>query len=264
MKKNFYFQSVFDQDLEVITIGEFNNNTPTIVLLHEGLGSSEMWKDIPDELFKELGLNIFIYSRAGYGKSSLVNLPRPLNYMNIEAEKYLPELLLKFNLKRVFLLGHSDGASIAAINSSLRTNSYKILGSILIAPHFFVEDISLSAINEIKKIYKNKVKDKLSKYHQNVDIAFFGWNDAWLNPEFKNWNIISCLSKINTPVLAIQGEDDPYGSLSQITILESKVLKNFKKLILKECGHNPLIDKPKEVIVEIKNFISHIAKNKDF
>ena len=127
MKKNFYFQSVFDQDLEVITIGEFNNNTPTIVLLHEGLGSSEMWKDIPGELFKELGLNIFIYSRAGYGKSSPVNLPRPLNYMNIEAEKYLPELLLKFNLKRVFLLGHSDGASIAAINSSLRTNSYKIL-----------------------------------------------------------------------------------------------------------------------------------------
>ena len=139
MKKKFYFQSVFDQDLEVITIGEFTNNTPTIVLLHEGMGSSEMCKDIPDELFKELGLNIFIYSRAGYGKSSLVNLPRPINYMNLEAEKYLPKLLLEFNLKNVFLLGHSDGATIAAINSTLENNNYKILGTILIAPHFLLK-----------------------------------------------------------------------------------------------------------------------------
>ena len=111
MKKNNYFQNVFDQQLEVLIIGEFANNTPTIVLLHEGLGSLEMWKDIPERLFKELGLNIFVYSRAGYGKSSTINLPRPINYMNLEAEKYLPKLLSEFNLNKVFLLGHSDGAT---------------------------------------------------------------------------------------------------------------------------------------------------------
>ena len=138
MKKYNYFQNVFDQQLEVLSIGELENNAPTIVLLHEGLGSLEMWKDIPERLFKELGLNIFVYSRAGYGKSSTINLPRPINYMNLEAEKYLPKLLSEFNLNEVFLLGHSDGATIAAINSTLDNNNYEILGTILIAPFFIV------------------------------------------------------------------------------------------------------------------------------
>ena len=178
MKKKIYFQNVFDQQLEVLVIGDLKKNTPTVVLLHEGLGSLEMWKDIPEELFKELDLNIFVYSRAGYGKSSIVNLPRPINYMNLEAEKYLPKLLLEFNLKNVFLLGHSDGATIAAINSTLENNNYKILGTILIAPHFFIEEMNIISIREIRNIYEHNLKKKLSKYHSNPDVAFYGWNDV--------------------------------------------------------------------------------------
>ena len=141
MKKNFYFEEVFDQKIEVVTFGEFENNSPTIVLLHEGLGSVAMWKEIPQLFYNKLGLNVLVYSRAGYGKSSSVKLPRPLDYMTVEAKKYLPKLLSKFNLKKVYLIGHSDGATIAAINSTLENNSYKILGTILIAPHFFIEEI---------------------------------------------------------------------------------------------------------------------------
>ena len=264
MKKKIYFQSVFDQELEVIIIGELKNNIPSIVLLHEGLGSSEMWKDIPERLFNELDLNIFVYSRAGYGKSSTVNLPRPINYMNLEAEKYLPRLLSEFNLNKVFLLGHSDGGTIAAINSTLKNNNYEILGTILIVPHFFIEEMNIVSIREIRKIYELNLKKKLSKYHKDPDVAFYGWNDVWLDDKFKNWNITNILKEIKIPILAIQGKDDPYGTLSQIEILEKNVKGKLNKLILNDCGHNPLIDKPKEVIVEIKTFINQITKQKDF
>ena len=259
MKKQNYFQNVFDQQLEVLIIGEFENNTSTIVLLHEGLGSLEMWKDIPEKLFKELGLNIFVYSRAGYGKSSTINLPRPINYMNLEAEKYLPKLLSEFNLNKVFLLGHSDGATIAAINSTLDNNNYEILGTILIAPHFFIEEMNIVSIREIRNIYEDNLKKRLSKYHNNPDIAFYGWNDVWLDEKFKNWNITHILKDIKIPILAIQGKDDPYGTLSQIEILEENLKGKLKKLILNNCGHNPLIDKPKESINKIKEFIDQIA-----
>ena len=120
------------------------------MLLHEGLGSLEMWKEIPEILFKELGLNIFVFSRAGYGKSSTIKLPRPINYMNLEAEKYLPKLLSEFNLNKVFLLGHSDGATIAAINSTLDNNNYEILGTILIAPHFFIEEMNICQLEKLE------------------------------------------------------------------------------------------------------------------
>ena len=126
MKKEFFFQKVFDQELEVEILGDLKSDNSTIVLLHEGLGSASMWKEIPILLYEELGLNILVYSRSGYGKSSSVQLPRPINYMNIEAESYLPELLSKLHLNNVYLLGHSDGASIAAINSSLKNNKYNI------------------------------------------------------------------------------------------------------------------------------------------
>lgn len=260
MKKEFFFQKVFDQEIEVEILGDLKSDNSTIVLLHEGLGSASMWKEIPILLHEVLGLNILFYSRAGYGKSSPVQLPRPINYMNIEAESYLPELLSKLHLNNVYLLGHSDGASIAAINTSLKNNKYNILGTILIAPHFFVEEMSLQAIKKIRKVYENEIKKKLSKYHNNVDIAFYGWNDVWLHPEFRKWDIRDFLSEIETPVLAIQGDKDPYGSLLHVEVLENKIKGKFDKLILKNCGHNPLIDMQKESINKIKEFILQIEK----
>ena len=258
MKKNFYFEEVFDKKLEVVTFGEFENNNPTIVLLHEGLGSVAMWKEIPQLIYNKLGLNVLVYSRAGYGKSSLVKLPRPLDYMTVEAKKYLPKLLSKFNLKKVYLIGHSDGVTIAAINSTLEKNSYKILGTILIAPHFFIEEMNILSIQAIRNDYVNKLKKKLSRYHTNPDVAFYGWNNVWLDKKFKDWNISKLLKEIKIPVLAIQGKDDPYGTLSQVEILEKNIKGKLNKLILSECGHNPLISKPKETINSIRKFINQI------
>ena len=258
MKKQFYFEEVLDHQLEVVTFGDFKNDSTIVVLLHEGLGSVAMWKDIPELIYNKIGLNVLVYSRAGYGKSSPVKLPRPLNYMNIEAKKYLPKLLSKFNLNKVFLLGHSDGATIAAINSTLKNNTYNILGTILIAPHFFIEEMNISSIKAIRKIYDKELKKKLLRYHSNPDIAFYGWNDVWLDSRFKNWDITNYLNKIKIPILAIQGQNDPYGTLSQIEILEKKIKGKFSKIILSECGHNPLIDKPKEAINKIKEFITQI------
>ncbi len=258
MKKQFYFEEVLDHQLEVVTFGDFKNDSTIVVLLHEGLGSVAMWKDIPELIYNKIGLDVLVYSRAGYGKSSPVKLPRPLNYMNIEAKKYLPKLLSKFNLNKVFLLGHSDGATIAAINSTLKNNTYNILGTILIAPHFFIEEMNISSIKAIRKIYDKELKKKLLRYHSNPDIAFYGWNDVWLDSRFKNWDITNYLNKIKIPILAIQGQNDPYGTLSQIEILEKKIKGKFSKIILSECGHNPLIDKPKEAINKIKEFITQI------
>ncbi len=261
INKKVLFKSIYEYKIETLVLGDLKKKIPTIVLLHEGLGSISMWKKIPELIHYKTKLNIIVYSRPGYGNSSPIKLPRPLNYMSIEAKKYLPELISKFNLKKIYLLGHSDGASISAINASLKNINYKILGTILVAPHFFVEDFNLLAIADTKREYQFKdLKSKLSKYHLNVDVAFYGWCETWLNPEFKKWDISNLINKIDSPVLAIQGDKDPYGSLKQIEMLEKKTNSCFKKLIVKNSKHNPFVDNTEITINSIKSFIDRIEK----
>src|ERR1700731_5067861 len=168
--------------LEYRMIGPAPDEAPTIVMLHEGLGSAGLWGDFPDRLQAATGVGVLVYSRAGYGASTPVKLQRPLDYMHIEALDILPKLLDSIGFRRGLLLGHSDGASIAAIYAG-GVQDHRVRGLTLIAPHFIVEDVGLAAIRDAKTAYENgDLKTRLARWHRNVDVAFYGWNGARPGP----------------------------------------------------------------------------------
>ena len=252
------FLDIKNNQIEYITFGNFSNKSPVLILLHEGLGSVAMWRDIPKLIHEKTKMNILVYSRIGYGKSSKAELPRPTNYMSIEAEEYLPIILQKLSIKKYFLIGHSDGGTIAAL-ASINKSSVELLGTILIAPHFFVEKESIIAIEETTDQYKNKnLRSKLEKYHNDVDNAFFGWSNVWLSTSFKKWNISNYLSKIKTPILVIQGTKDPYGTVNQVQVLEENLKSPLQKVIIEDCGHNPFYEFPETTIKYINKFIKKL------
>ena len=258
MKKNIKlsYLPIEDKSIEILTIGDFSDQTPVLVLLHEGLGSISMWKEIPKLIHEKTKLNILTYSRFGYGKSSITDLPRPLDYMTVEAEKYLPMILKKLSIRKHFLIGHSDGATIAALGS-LKSMNNNLLGTVLIAPHFFVEQDNIIAIKNTTHQYKKgTLRTKLKKYHDNVDNAFLGWSNVWLNEEFSNWDITNILSNIKVPIIGIQGLNDPYGSIAQLDILEKKLTVPFTKITIENCGHNPFHEHLDTTLEYINKFIT--------
>src|SRR5712675_3578475 len=183
------FLRIGASDLEYRMIGPAPDDAPTIVMLHEGLGCAGLWGDFPDRLAAATSAGVFVYSRAGYGASTKVALPRPLDYMHIEALDVLPKLLDKIGFRRGLLLGHSDGASIAAIYAGSHQD-HRVQGLVLIAPHFIVEDVSIDSIAQAKTAYEQgDLKARLARWHKHVDVAFRGWNDAWLDPAFRSWDI---------------------------------------------------------------------------
>src|SRR6478735_7654828 len=212
------FLNIGTSDLEYRMSGPAPSDAPTIVMLHEGLGSAGLWGDFPDKLQAATGAGIFLYSRAGYGASTPVQLPRPVDYMHTEALDVLPKLLDQIGFRRGLLLGHSDGASIAAIYTGAHQD-HRVEGVVMIAPHFIVEDVSVTSIAKIKTAYETTdLKAKLARWHRDVDNAFYGWNGAWLDPDFRNWDISEYLAYIRVPVAILQGVDDQYGSMRQIEI----------------------------------------------
>ena len=181
--------TIGDAELEYRFVGPQPDAAPTLVLLHEGLGSAALWGDFPEQLAAATGAGVFAYSRAGYGRSTPVPLPRPLDYMQREAFEVLPRVLDAIGFRRGLLIGHSDGASIATLYAG-GVADHRIRGVSLIAPHFIVEDISVRSIAEIKQTYETtELRAKLSRWHADVDNAFYGWNDAWLDPKFRAWDI---------------------------------------------------------------------------
>jgi pimeloyl-ACP methyl ester carboxylesterase len=233
------FLTINASDLEYRMLGPAPDQAPTIVMLHEGLGSAALWGDFPEQLQAATGAGIFLYSRAGYGASTLAHLPRPLDYMQIEAIDVLPKLLDAIGFQRGLLLGHSDGASIAAIYAGAHQD-HRVQGVVMIAPHFIVEDISVNSIAEIRKAYETTdLKAKLARWHSDVDNAFYGWNDAWLDPQFRNWDISEYLAYIRVPVAIVQGADDRYGTLRQIEIAREECYCPVDVTMLPEVGHSP-------------------------
>src|SRR5271154_1299981 len=214
------FLRIEASELEYRMIGPQPDAAPTIVMLHEGLGSAGLWGDFPDRLQAATGAGVLVYSRAGYGASTPVTLPRPLDYMHIEALEILPKLLDAIGFRRGLLLGHSDGASIAAIYAG-GTGDHRVRGVAMIAPHFVVEDISVQSIAAIKQVYETSdLKSKLARWHSDVDNAFYGWNGAWLDEKFRDWDISDYLAYIRVPVAILQGADDRYGTIRQIEIAQ--------------------------------------------
>lgn len=257
-------QTIVRQTLEVQTIGPPPECSPTIVLLHEGLGCVGLWRDFPKQLSEQTGLGVLVYSRCGYGSSSGINMPRPLDYMTEEASTSLPALMDAFSLSKVILLGHSDGASIAGIYAGSFVDA-RVRGLILMAPHFFTETMGLDSIVDALNAYKTgDLRKRLEKYHDNVDMAFLGWNSAWLDPGFREWNICDSIDHWRIPVLAIQGRDDQYGTLEQIRVIEERCLAPVELTILDDCQHSPHLQQTEKTLASIKAFIATLAAMEGF
>lgn len=255
------FLDVAGQSLEYRMIGPHPDRAPTIVMLHEGLGSVGLWGDFPDKLAAATGAGIFVYSRAGYGQSSPAKLPRPLSYMHDEARDILPELLTAIDFKRGLLLGHSDGASIATIYAG-SIQDHRIRGLILIAPHFFVEDLSIQSIAEAKTAYaQTDLRAKLARWHKDPDNAFRGWNDAWLDPKFREWDITQELAYIRVPILIVQGEGDQYGTVKQIEIAREECYCPVEVALLAGAKHSPQREAPDAALKAVSEFANRLLRD---
>jgi pimeloyl-ACP methyl ester carboxylesterase len=232
---------------------------PVAVFLHEGLGSIAMWRDWPQSLCNQLGLRGLVYSRPGYGRST----PRPhdtkwpVDFMTGQAREVLPALLDALGLDaaeraRMWVIGHSDGGSIALLYASAFPDA--LAGAVAIAPHVFVEDVSVESIAQAKTAYEQTdLRVKLSRHHADVDSAFYGWNDIWLNPAFRAWNIVDALPAIRCPLLAVQGHDDHYGTMAQIDTIAEQV-PHAQLVKLDACGHSPHRDAPAALNASIAAF----------
>ena len=231
--------------------------TPIIVMLHEGLGSIAMWRDFPQQVADATGCELLVYSRYGYGNSDPIERSHSVDFMHKEALESLPDLLDQLDVRKPILLGHSDGGSIALIHAGGAHRD--LTGMIVMAPHVLVEDLSVTSIAAAREAYLNSnLREKLGKYHANVDSAFWGWNDIWLHPEFLHWNIEEYLPSIACPVLAIQGVDDEYGTMEQIDIIGRNV-KDVELLKLSHCGHSPHRDQPRAVLEAVAAFVEKIT-----
>ncbi len=252
--------SVGGTALEYACWGPAPHKAPTLVLLHEGLGSVAQWKGLPQALAAVTGFGVFAYSRAGYGTSDPVSLPRPPDYMTREAEDVLGAVLDAAGIENAILLGHSDGATIATIYAG-SVSDMRVRGMILIAPHFFTEAAGLAAIRAAGVAYANgDLKQKLSKYHAHVDVAFQGWHDVWTSPDFADWNVADAIDHLRIPVLAIQGRDDPYGTLAQIFEIVERIYSPVETLILDGCGHAPHLEMQAETLDGIAEFCARLDR----
>jgi pimeloyl-ACP methyl ester carboxylesterase len=231
---------------------------PAIVFLHEGLGSVSAWRDFPARLVAATGLRALVYSRRGYGKSDPATLPRPPTYMQDEALLSLPRVLDGAGVGSCVLFGHSDGGSIALVFAgSGLPQAERVKALVLEAPHVFVEDVSVASIAAAREAYATTdLKARLARHHgANVDVAFRGWNDAWLDPRFRAWNIEGSLPGVRVPSLVVQGEDDAYGTLAQVEAIERGSGGPVERLVLARCGHAPHRDRPDEVVEAVVGFL---------
>jgi pimeloyl-ACP methyl ester carboxylesterase len=254
------FLRIGASDLEYRMIGPAPESAPTIVMLHEGLGSAGLWGDFSEKLQAATGAGVFAYSRTGYGASTPAKLPRPLDYMHIEALDVLPKVLETIGFRRGLLLGHSDGASIAAIYAGSHQD-HRVEGVALIAPHFIVEDISVASIAEIKAAYETtNLKEKLARWHKDVDNAFYGWNGAWLDPAFRNWDISEFLAYIRVPMAILQGVDDVYGTMRQIEIAQEECYCPVDVTEIPGAGHQPHREAPGPTLDAITEFANAVLR----
>lgn len=232
-------------------------NRPALVFLHDGIGSLAMWRDFPARLAAATGCGALVYSRWGCGWSSPREGSFTVDYMHREAFETLPALLDAKGIANPVLVGQSDGASIALLHAGGTRRPVRAL--ILEAPHIFVEPLTIASIEQAKDVFEiTDFKGKLARYHKDPAGAFTGWNDIWLLPAFRSWNIEAYLPFVTCPVLAIQGRDDEYGTLAQVTGIEEQVAGPCETLVLADCGHTPHRDQAETVLEAMRAFIAAV------
>lgn len=243
-------------DIEYRWVGAERSDHPVVVFLHEGLGSVAMWKDFPERFCSAHGFRGLVFSRYGYGNST----PRPpgerwpVTFMHAQAHEFLPALFGVLGVERPWLFGHSDGGSISLLYAAQYPQ--QVSGIIVAAPHIFVEDVTIRSIEQARETYLHTdLPAKLGRYHADADSAFWGWNNVWLDPAFRAWNIEDRLPLIACPVLAVQGEDDEYGTLEQIRGIQRGAPRT-RLLILPQCAHSPHRDQPEVLSREAGRFIA--------
>ena len=231
---------------------EIAGDEPALVFLHEGLGSVALWRDFPARLAAATGRRALIYSRAGHGQSDLPPVPRTPRFMHEEALDVLPELMRVAGIENPVLVGHSDGGSIALIHAS----EHPVTGLVLLAPHVFVEDLSVASIAEARETFETTdLAERMGRYHRDAEATFRLWNDIWLAPEFRDWNIEDVLPGVTVPTLIIQGEHDQYGTLAQVEAIERGVRGPVERAVL-DCRHAPHLEAPEETLAVATRFVN--------
>ena len=247
--------------LEYRMIGPRPEAAPTIVMLHEGLGSAASWGSFPDRIAAATGAGVFVYSRAGYGRSSPGALPRSTSFMAEEACEVLPRVLAIIGFQRGLLLGHSDGASIATIYAG-SVQDHRVRGLLLLAPHFFTEEIGLAEIRRARKSFETGgLREKLKPWHADVDCAFRSWNEPWLDPDMRKWDITDALGYIRVPILIVQGEDDQFGTLKQIEAAQRECFCPVETLLLPGIRHVPQREAPELTLAAVTGFIDRLLRD---
>jgi len=230
---------------------------PALVFLHEGLGSIGQWRDFPERVARATGCRALLYDRYGYGKSDVLQEKRVgVDFMHREGLAALPEVLSRLEIEKPILVGHSDGASIALIYAG----HHPVRGVVAMAPHVFIEDICIDSIQKAKKQFETTdLPERLGKYHRDARKTFHLWADAWLDPAFRDWNIEEYLAGVRCPVLAMQGEDDEYGTMAQLDAIARQVSGPCELLKLPDCGHSPQRDQPEKALLAVSGFIKRLS-----
>lgn len=247
--------------LEYRMIGPRPDAAPTIVMLHEGLGSVGLWGSFPDQIAAATGTGVFVYSRAGYGQSAPGKLPRSTRFMHEEACEVLPRVLEAIGFQRGILLGHSDGGSIATIYAG-SVQDHRVRGLVLLAPHFFTEDIGIAEIRRARDAFvEGSFRDKLKRWHADVDCAFRSWSEPWLDPDFRKWDITEALGYIRVPILIVQGDHDQYGTLRQLEAANNECYCPVETVVLPGIRHVPQREAPELTLKAVTDFINRLLRD---
>jgi pimeloyl-ACP methyl ester carboxylesterase len=250
------FAAIAGIRIEVLELQADTTAAPPLVLLHEGLGSVDLWRGFPQALHEATGARTLVFSRFGHGRSDPPPRPRTPTFMHEEALEVLPAVLEKFSIERPILVGHSDGASIALIYAS----EYPVSGLILFAPHVFVEEMGVRSIEQTHHAFHNEgLRERMARYHDDPEITFSGWSGVWLDPEFRSWNIEPLLPRVTAPLLLVQGTDDQYGTLAQLETIERGVSGTTERLIV-SGGHAPHREHPELVVDACRRFVEAISR----
>jgi pimeloyl-ACP methyl ester carboxylesterase len=251
------FVTVQGRQIEVRRIPGAATACPSLVFLHDGLGSVSLWRDFPDKVARRVGAPALVYSRFGYGQSDGLTGPRATTFMHDEALKILPELLDALGIQKPILIGHSDGASIALIHAAMAGRP--VTATVLMAPHVLVEACSIESIARAAETYETTdLKARLARHHARVDDAFYGWSRIWLDPRFRTWTLAKECAALSVPTLLIQGDDDEYGTLAQLDAIAELAPGPVQRVVLSKCGHSPHRAQESAVLDAISGFAERI------